>query len=152
MPNDANAALLDRDHHHLLHPLHSRKVHENARVWKRGEGALIYDANGDEFIDGLAGLWNNTAGNGRPELARAAAEQLEELAYVSGYAGSSNPRAIELAERLSEICYPDINRFYFTSGGGESSDSNFKMARTTGSSRAVPRRSSSSPGSGATMA
>ena len=129
MPNDANAALLDRDHHHLLHPLHSRKAHENARVWKRGEGALIYDANGDEFIDGLAGLWNNTAGNGRPELARAAASQLEELAYVSGYAGSSNPRAIELAERLSEICYPDINRFYFTSGGGESSDSNFKMAR-----------------------
>ena len=104
MPNDANAALLDRDHSHLLHPLHSRKVHQNARVWKRGEGALIYDANGDEFIDGLAGLWNNTAGNGRPELARAATAQLGELAYASGYAGSSNPRAIELAERLSEIC------------------------------------------------
>ncbi|MCP5156402.1 MAG: aspartate aminotransferase family protein [Ectothiorhodospiraceae bacterium] len=129
MSNDANTTLIDRDVEHLIHPLHSHKVHAAARVWVRGEGATLIDANGDRFIDGLAGLWNNTAGHGRTELVKAAAEQMATLPYASGYAGSSNMRAIELAERLAAITYPNINHFYFTSGGGESTDSNIKMAR-----------------------
>jgi adenosylmethionine-8-amino-7-oxononanoate aminotransferase len=129
MSNDANAALVERDSRHLIHPLHSRAVHSAARVWVRGEGATLIDANGERFLDGLAGLWNVTAGHGRRELADAAARQMNELGFASGYAGSSNMRAIELAERLAEITYPAINRFYFTSGGGESTDSNIKMAR-----------------------
>jgi len=129
MSNDAEAALIDRDAAHLIHPLHSRSGHAEGKVWVAGEGAYLIDANGDRFIDGLSGLWNNTAGNGRTELVEAAARQMQQLAYASGYTGSSNPRAIELAERLSKICYPNINHFYFTSGGGESTDSNIKMAR-----------------------
>jgi adenosylmethionine-8-amino-7-oxononanoate aminotransferase len=54
---------------------------------------------------------------------------METLPYCSGYAGSSNPRAIELAERLAGMTYPSINRFFFTSGGGESSETAFKTAR-----------------------
>ena len=73
MSNDANAALLERDHQHLIHPLHTRAGHSNGRVWVKGEGAVLVDANGDEYIDGLSGLWNNTAGNGRQELADAGA-------------------------------------------------------------------------------
>ena len=129
MTNDANAALIERDQGHLIHPLHSSPVHSNGRIWVRGDGAYLYDANGDAFIDGLAGLWNNTCGNGRRELADAAVAQMGDLAYASGYAGSSNARAIELAERLSRLAYPNINRFFFTSGGGEATDSNIKMAR-----------------------
>lgn len=129
MSNDANAALLERDHQHLIHPLHTRAGHANGRVWVKGEGAVLTDANGDQYLDGLAGLWNNTAGNGREELVAAASAQMSELAFMSGYAGSSNPRAIELAERLAKLTYPNINRFYFTSGGGEATDSNIKMAR-----------------------
>lgn len=129
MLNDANTALIARDEEHLIHPLHSHAVHTQGRVWVSGKGAVLVDANGDEFIDGLAGLWNNTAGHGRQELVQAATEQMSTLPYVSGYAGSTNPRAIELAERLSAMMYPEINHFFFTSGGGEASDSNFKMAR-----------------------
>jgi adenosylmethionine-8-amino-7-oxononanoate aminotransferase len=129
MSNDANAGLILRDQEHLIHPLHSRAGHAEGKVWVRGHGAMLVDANGEEYIDGLAGLWNNTAGNGRAELAAAGAAQLAELGYASGYTGSSNPRAIELAERLAELTYPSINHFYFTSGGGESTDSNIKMAR-----------------------
>ena len=129
MSNDANAALIDRDSEHLIHPLHNRTAHASGKVWVGGHGAMLVDANGEEYIDGLSGLWNNTAGNGRRELAEAGAAQLSELAYASGYTGSSNRRAIELAERLSAMTYPSINHFYFTSGGGESTDSNIKMAR-----------------------
>jgi len=129
LDNNTETALLHRDEAHLIHPLHSAKGHIGGKVWVGGEGAFLIDANGDRFIDGLSGLWNNTAGNGRTELADAAHQQMIELAYSSGYTGSSNPRAIELAERLAAITYPNINHFFFTSGGGESTDSNIKMAR-----------------------
>ena len=129
MSNDAEAALLDRDAKHLIHPLHSPAVHAAGKVWVSGKGAYLTDANGDSFIDALSGLWNNTAGNGRNELVEAGSKQLAELAFASGYAGSSNPRAIELGEKLAKITYPNINQFYFTSGGGESTDTNIKMAR-----------------------
>ena len=129
MDNNTETALLHRDEAHLIHPLHSPKGHVGGKVWVGGKGAFLIDANGDRFIDGLSGLWNNTAGNGRPELADAAHQQMTDLAYSSGYTGSSNPRAIELAERLAAITYPNINHFFFTSGGGESTDSNIKMAR-----------------------
>ena len=128
-PNNAEAALLDRDMAHLIHPLNNKAAQSGGKVWASGEGEFLIDANGDRYIDGLAGLWNNTAGNGRQELAQAGAAQLAEMGYASGYAGSSNPHAIELAERLADITYPNINHFFFTSGGGESTDSNIKMAR-----------------------
>ena len=124
-----NAALLEKDHEHMIHPLHHTPGHSNGRVWVKGEGAFLYDADGNRFIDGLSCLWNVSAGHGRIELADAAHRQMSELAFGSSYAGGSNRPAIELAERLSGIAYDSINNFYFTSGGGEATDSNFKLAR-----------------------
>lgn len=122
--------LIKRDLAHLVHPLHNRALHAAAgHVWVKGQGAVLTDADGREYIDGLAGLWNVVAGHGRRELVEAAARQMETLPYCSGYAGSSNIPAIELAERLARIAYPSITRFFFTSGGGESSDTSFKTAR-----------------------
>ncbi len=129
MMTPANATLLTKDQEHLIHPLHSAAAHRKGRVWVRGEGVMLTDADGHQCLDGLAGLWNVTAGHGRRELVEAASRQMSTLPYVSGYSGSSNPKAIELADRLSAITYPNINRFFFTSGGGESTDSNIKMAR-----------------------
>ena len=134
----ATADLLARDAAHLIHPLHDEALHRRARVWVKGAGAILTDADGRECIDGLAGLWNVTAGHGRTELAEAMRAQAAELAYVSGYAGSSNLRAIELAERLAALCYPSINRFFFTSGGGEATDSSIKMARAYWKLRGKP--------------
>ena len=129
MTSAAERSLIDRDIAHLVHPLHNQAAHESAKIWVGGKGAYIEDSEGNEYIDCLSGLWNNTAGNGRPELADAAAAQMRQMGFVSGYAGSSNPRAIELSERLAHLTYPSINHFYLTSGGGESTDSNIKLAR-----------------------
>jgi putrescine---pyruvate transaminase len=123
------SALLDRDLAHLIHPLHNRPQQIGGHVWVKGDGAVLTDADGKEYIDALSGLWNVTAGHGRKELAAAASKQMETLAFCTGYAGSSNPPAIELAERIAELTYPSINRFFFTSGGGESNDTAFKTAR-----------------------
>ena len=121
--------MLATDQSHLIHPLHVRSAHDNARIWSEGRGAILIDTDGKEYIDGLAGLWNNTAGHSAQELIDAAAQQYARLPYASGYVGSSNERAIELAEKLAAITYPQINRFYLTSGGGEATDSSIKMAR-----------------------
>jgi adenosylmethionine-8-amino-7-oxononanoate aminotransferase len=122
--------LLARDLASIIHPQHDPAVHRAGRVWVRGLGAMLVDADGKEFIDGLAGLWNVVLGHGRRELADAAREQMEALAYASGYCGSSNLRAIELAERLARLMYPSINRFFFTSGGAEANESAIKVARS----------------------
>jgi adenosylmethionine-8-amino-7-oxononanoate aminotransferase len=94
-----------------------------------GQGALIKDSTGREYIDGLSGLWNVNIGHGRTELGDAAKAQMDTLAFHSAYAGGTNERAIALAEKMSEIAYPSINTFFFTSGGAESSESSFKTAR-----------------------
>ncbi len=123
------AQVVQTDQEHLIHPLHHPNFHRAPRVWVRGHGSIIVDAEGREYIDGLAGLWNVNAGHGRVELAQAAFDQMSALAYHSAYAGGSNLPAIQLAEKLSELAYPQINHFYFTSGGAESSESSFKTAR-----------------------
>ncbi|MFN0196065.1 MAG: aspartate aminotransferase family protein [Planctomycetaceae bacterium] len=122
--------LLQHDLAHLIHPLHNRALHESsAHIWVKGNGAILVDVDGKEYIDALSGLWNVVAGHGRKELAEVAARQMETLAYCSGYAGSSNPWAIELAERLSRLTSSNITRFFFTSGGGESTETSIKTAR-----------------------
>ena len=130
--------LLARDSAHLIHPLHNTPAHRSARIWVKGQGALLTDTNGDEYIDGLAGLWNVLAGHGRAELAEAARAQADTLAYASGYTGSTNLQAIELAERLSTLTYPSINRFFFTCGGGEATESSIKMSRAYWKMRGKP--------------
>ena len=129
MSEHNKAALLERDAEHLIHPIHSNAATAGGHVWVRGEGARLFDADGRDYVDALSGLWNVFIGHGRGELADAAANQMRELGYASGYAGSTNRRAIALAETLAEIAYPSINRFFLTSGGGESTDSSIKTAR-----------------------
>jgi adenosylmethionine-8-amino-7-oxononanoate aminotransferase len=68
-------------------------------------------------------------GHGRQELADAARRQMATLAYHSTYAGSTNEPAVALAERLSRLVYPSINTFFFTSGGGEATETSIKTAR-----------------------
>lgn len=65
-------ALLDADRRHLIHPLHHPKDHANARVFVRGEAAMLHTSGGREYIDGLSALWNVNAGHGREALAQAA--------------------------------------------------------------------------------
>ena len=85
------------DQKHLIHPLHHPSAHQSPKVWVKGEGSILTDMEGNQFIDGLSGLWNVNIGHGRKELADAAARQMETLAYASGYIGPTNRKMIELA-------------------------------------------------------
>ena len=121
--------LLAADQRHLIHPLHHPKDHTEARIFVRGQGAMLHTADGKEYIDGLSALWNVNVGHGRKELADAAAAQMAKLAYASAYAGFSNEPAIRLAEKLVGLAYDNIAGVYFTTSGAESNESAFKFAR-----------------------
>jgi putrescine aminotransferase len=123
------AELVKVDQDHLIHPLHHPVDNAEPVIYVRGRGATVADVGGREYIDGLSGLWNVNVGHGRVELAEAAAAQMKELAYFSGYAGSSNLPAIELAGRLVELADHVFQAVFFTSGGAESNESAFKTAR-----------------------
>ncbi|WP_031519110.1 aspartate aminotransferase family protein [Streptomyces sp. NRRL F-5123] len=94
----------------------------------RGEGAYIHDDRGKRYIDGLSGLFVVNAGHGRRELAETAARQAAELAYfpIWGYA---HPRAVELAERLAHLAPGDLDKVFFTTGGGEAVETAWKLAK-----------------------
>jgi len=94
----------------------------------RGEGAYIWDDQGRKYLDALAGLFVVQVGHGREELAEAAAKQARELAYFPLWS-YAHPRAIELAERLAASAPGDLNRVFFTTGGGEAVESAWKLAK-----------------------
>src|SRR3989304_9572371 len=96
-------ALARSDLAHFIHPQYHASEHQDPIIYVRGEGALLFDAQGRQYIDGLACLWNVAVGHGRRELAEVAARQMAELAFCRNYTGHSNVPAIELAERLCSL-------------------------------------------------
>jgi adenosylmethionine-8-amino-7-oxononanoate aminotransferase len=94
----------------------------------RGEGPYVYDAQGRRYLDALAGLFVNQLGHGRTELAEAAAKQASELAFFPLWS-YAHPSAIELAERVASYAPGDLNRVFFTSGGGEAVETAWKLAK-----------------------
>ena len=94
----------------------------------RGEGWRIWDDRGNEYIDGLAGLFVTNVGHGRTEIGEAMAKQASELAFFPLWS-YAHPRAIELAERLADNAPGDLNRVFFTTGGGEAVETAWKLAK-----------------------
>lgn len=137
---DSAQALVETDKRFLIHPLHHPKDHEHPMLMVEGRGAMLIDAAGKEFIDGLSSLWNVNAGHGRKELADAASAQLAKLAFASAYAGASNVPSIKLAEKLMKIAYPSTAAVYFTTAGAESNESAFKLARYYWKLRGKPNK------------
>src|SRR6187431_2283112 len=94
----------------------------------RGEGVHIFDDKGKSYIDGLSGLFVVQVGHGRKELAEAAAKQAETLAFFPLWSYAT-PNAILLAERIAGYAPGDLNRVFFTTGGGEAVESAWKLAK-----------------------
>ena len=99
-----------------------------APIIERGEGAYIWDSNGKRYLDALSGLFVVQVGHGRAELAEVMAEQARKLAFfpVWSYA---HPKAIELADRLAAAAPGDLNKVFFSTGGAESVETAFKVAK-----------------------
>ena len=128
-PGEDKLADVARDHlwmHFTRHSVYETGGHVPIIV--RGEGHHIWDDAGKRYFDGLSGLFTVQVGHGRQELADAAAKQMSELAYFPLWS-YAHPKAIELAERLTHYTPGDLNRVFFTTGGGEAVESAWKLAK-----------------------
>jgi adenosylmethionine-8-amino-7-oxononanoate aminotransferase len=117
-----------KDHLWMHFTQYHRYQDRDVPIIVRGEGAYIYDSHGKRYLDALAGLFVNQLGHGRTDLAQAAAEQASTLAFhpLWSYA---HPTAIELADTLASKTPGDLNRVFFTSGGGEAVETAWKLAK-----------------------
>jgi adenosylmethionine-8-amino-7-oxononanoate aminotransferase len=129
-PTFDNAALQKaaKDHLWMHFTRHSTYDSADVPVIVRGEGPYIWDVNGKRYLDGLAGLFVSQLGHGRTEIADAAAKQARELAFMPLWS-YAHPTAIELAERVAGYAPGDLNRVFFTSGGGEAVETAWKLAK-----------------------
>ncbi len=94
----------------------------------RGDGCHVWDEHGNRYFDGLSALFCVNIGHGRADLAQAGAKQAEELGFFTNWS-YAHPRSIELAARIAQLAPGDLNRVFFTSGGGEAVETAIKLAR-----------------------
>jgi len=133
-------ALTRSDLAHFIHPQYHVSEHQDPVIYVKGEGAVLTDAQGRQYIDGLSCLWNVAVGHGRRELAEVAARQMAELAFCSNYTGYSNAPAIELAERLCALAYPNMAAVFYANSGSEAVEGAFKAARFYWHLRGQPQK------------
>ncbi|HEV2363716.1 MAG TPA: aminotransferase [Caulobacteraceae bacterium] len=100
-----------------------------SRVITRGEGCYIWDAEGHRLLDGMAGLWCVEIGYGREELARAAYEQMRELAYYNTFFRTAAPPTIRLAAKVAELLGGELGHVFFNSSGSEAVDTVVRLVR-----------------------
>jgi putrescine---pyruvate transaminase len=113
----------------FLHPF-ARPAKDDFVSIVRGSGALVYDADGKEYVDAMASLWYCAVGHGRVEIAEATAAQMRTLAAYSCFDPFTNPAADAVCERLAGLATAlDSPRVFLTSSGSEAVDSAIKLAR-----------------------
>ncbi|HWC84617.1 MAG TPA: aminotransferase class III-fold pyridoxal phosphate-dependent enzyme [Pseudonocardiaceae bacterium] len=135
--------------HLLLHFGQHAKLRSGGEVpvLDGAEGVYVRDTAGNRYLDALSCLFCAQLGYSYgPEFAEAASAQLTTMPFNTNW-NTAHPAAIELAERLAELAPPGINRAFFTSGGSESVESAWKLARLyhvangePGRTKAIARR------------
>ena len=114
--------------HPMAHPADS--IANPPTILTEGEGVFITDVDGHRSIDAVGGLWNVNLGYSCAPVKAAISAQLDALPYYSTFRGSTNDKAIELADLLAEFFAPDgLTRSFFTSGGSDSIEIALKFAR-----------------------
>jgi 4-aminobutyrate--pyruvate transaminase len=125
MPNSTAA----RDIAYHLHPYTNAVKHEaeGPLVLARGKGIYVYDEEGREYIEGLAGLWCASLGFGEERLVEAAARQMRKLPYYHNFAHKAPDIVVELAERLVKMAPVPMSHAFFCNSGSEANDTVVKM-------------------------
>ncbi len=119
--------LSDRDQRYLWHPLTQHKLHPDHLAITKAKGALLYDENGKEYIDGIASWYTCMYGHCNPYIIKKVKEQLDLLDHVI-FSGFTHQPAIELSEALMEILPVDQQKIFFSDNGSTSVDIAIKMA------------------------
>lgn len=125
---------------HVIHPHAVVGSPAPPVIWERGKGALLWDVDGREYVDGTCGLWQCAVGHGRDELAKVAAEQMAKLEFYASFWNFANEPSIRLATRISELSPSGLDRIFFTNGGSEGIETAIKLVRLAWESAGQPGR------------
>ena len=119
--------LQKRDQNHLWHPYTQHKTAQLPIAIVRGEGVLLWDENGKEYIDAIASWWVNPFGHSNPFIANAIYKQLTTLEHVL-FGGFTHEPAILLAEKLIEILPKNQQKLFFSDNGSTAVEVSIKVA------------------------
>jgi adenosylmethionine-8-amino-7-oxononanoate aminotransferase len=122
-------ALRAADHAHVWHPFTQMRgwQSEDAPIIERGQGTMLFDTDGNAYIDGVSSLWCNVLGHRHPAIDAAVRAQLDKVAHTT-MLGLSHPGAIELAQRLVGVAPPGLTRVFFSDNGSTAAEVALKMA------------------------
>ncbi|VTS04025.1 adenosylmethionine--8-amino-7-oxononanoate transaminase [Tuwongella immobilis] len=121
--------LEDWDRQHVWHPFTPMQEYAQERplIIERAEGAMLYDLDGNAYIDGVSSMWCNVHGHCVPELDQAIHDQLGKVAH-STLLGIGNVPSIRLARKLAEIAPEGLTRVFFSDSGATAVEVALKMA------------------------
>jgi len=118
------------------------RAHEKrgVTIMQSGKGIFLTDRDGNELLDGFAGLWCVNAGYGQDAVVEAAAEQMRRLPYATGYFHFGSEPAIELSAKLADLSPGDLDHIFFTLGGSDAIDTVIRMVRYYFNARNQPSK------------
>ena len=118
-----------RDIASVIHPYTNLVKHEEVGplIITEGKGVFVRDLEGNEYVEGLAGLWCTALGFGNERLIQAAVAQMRKLPYSHTFFHRSTMPAIELAERLLAIAPTPMSKVWFANSGSEANDHMMKF-------------------------
>jgi adenosylmethionine-8-amino-7-oxononanoate aminotransferase len=111
-------SISEKDKRYIWHPFTQMKTSEDALPIVKGKGTLLFDEEGNSYIDAIASWWVNLHGHSHPYLTEKVHAQMVELQHIP-FAGFTHKPAVKLCERLSQRL-PDNQRKFFFSGDGSS--------------------------------
>ncbi len=131
---------LDAAHH--MHPFTAggELADKGARIITRADGVYLHDSEGNEILDGMAGLWCVNIGYGRAELADVAAQQMKQLCYYNTFFQTTHVPAIALAQKIAELAPDKLKHIFFASSGSEANDTNIRLVRTYWAIKGKPEK------------
>ena len=135
-------SLAARDVAGVIHPFTNLRAHEEQGplVITRGKGVFVYDDDGKEYLEGLAGLWCTSLGFSEQRLIDAATRQMQEMPYTHTFAGRSSEPVIELATELLKIAPAPLSKAFFVNSGSEAIDTTIKIAWYYNNARGMPQK------------
>lgn len=121
----SNRSLIDIDRDHLIHPVTSFRGHEarGVTLLESGKGMWLTDVEGNQLLDAFAGLWCVNVGYGQDSIVEAAAAQMRQLPYATGYFHFGCEPTVRLAQKLVDLSPEGLDHVYFTLGGSDAVDS-----------------------------
>ncbi|MEM9331770.1 MAG: aspartate aminotransferase family protein [Pseudomonadota bacterium] len=125
MPNSPEARDIAYHFHSYTNAIAHAEI--GPMIIERGQGVHVWDNQGNQYIEAMAGLWSAALGFSEDRLIKAATEQMQRLPFYHNFTHKSHDKAIDLAEKLVSLAPVEMSKVFYTNSGSEANDTVLKM-------------------------